>query len=333
MKRKIRTNMTMFDFLKGMGMIMVIIVHSMPDGIQDGSALDNVLDLMRSFLMPMFFIISGFWMKDKEWKSGVLDSKKQLLIPYGYATGAILLVSLVHRGLLGAWQEWLDVFLIPMLLGYSGTRMGALWFMVALYLAWSVFYITSSVKDERIRTGIFVALGILGGAVMPLRVPFQLSQGMIAAFFVYCGYVIKKKKLLTQVLSVPVTLALLAAWGIGNVFCTMDFALYRVEGGFFSVLCSLAGSYLIIYWGVTLNRFENRFMDAIRSIGRYTMQILCVHSVEVAVVPWKVLFPLTGEDTVMRVVVQFVLRGILIFVIIWFLREGPARLRRFGHER
>lgn len=316
MKHTIRVNMTMFDFIKGLGMILVILFHSIPAPYQDGFA----GACAQSVLMPIFFIVSGFWLKDKAPRDGIAEGARYLLIPYGYTVSAILLIGLVHRGLQGAWREWVDVFLLPLLLGHSGmdTRMGALWFIVALYWAWCIFYLSGMIRRQGVRTAVILLIGVLGGILLPLEPPFQIGQGMVAAVFVYFGYLVKRKKLLQTSLPLPLTAVLLAVWLAGVRFGSMDLAFYDVRFGILSVLCSTCGAYLLIRWVLRVNDYENGLLDRIRTVGRYSMHILCIHSLEIAVFPWNAVFRFTGESGPLRIVVQFLLRAAIIAVI-WLM--------------
>lgn len=308
--------MTMFDMLKGLGMILVVVLHTLSWTIEENMFAHYSLNFIRVFLMPMFFMISGFWLKEKAFITGYVDSKKQLLKPYGYAVGVILLISLIHRGLKGAFAEWYQVFLYPFLLGYSGenSRMSALWFFVALYFGWCLFYLTGGIKDEKIRTGVFVLTGTIGGILLPFHLPFQICQGLIASSFVYAGYVVKKKKMLTLVLRWYSIVLMVLMWAAATFLCSMNPAMYDMKAGIFSIAGSIAATFLVLYYGVLLNHFENRLTDLIRMVGRYTNIILCVHSVELAVVPWDVMYGLIGDRPLIRFTVVLILRVIFLVV-------------------
>lgn len=323
MKQKLRIHVTMFDFMKGLGMAAVLVVHSMPWDIEN----NLIGSWLMSFLMPMFFITSGFWMKKKKVKAGLADSVRYLLKPYGYTITAILAVSLLHRGAQGLWEEWVNVFLIPALLVSSGenTRIGAMWFVFALFLAWCAFYIGGMIKKEKLQAAFFVGMGVLGGMLLPMKLPFQIGQGSIAAFYLYCGYQLKKQRLLERKIPVPILLIMFACWVWEIVYGSMDLAFYDVRYGIFSIMGSLAGTFLIIRILLYFNKYDNWFMNMVRSVGRHTMWILCIHSVEAAVIPWKILFRFTGEDTWLRVLAQLILRALLIGVGCLALR----RMQRF----
>lgn len=266
-------------------------------------------------------------MKKKAMKTGIKDSAKYLLKPYLYTMLIILGIGFIHRGISGAWEEWLHTFLFPALSVHSGanTRIGAMWFVFALFLSWCIFYITGYLKNERLRTFIIVVLAVIGGITLPKELPFQISQGFIGTFYLYFGYRIKKKKLFEKKIPFPILIIMLLLWLWAILYGSMDLAFYDVKYGIFSILGCLAGSYLVIRMFLYLNVYENKFMNVIRTIGRHTMWILCIHSVEAAVVPWKVLFRFTGEYTWLRFGAQFILRSFLIILGCMFLKWLQAR--------
>lgn len=319
MKLKIKNTLTMFDFVKGLGMVLVLLTHSIPWDMQR-----NLFGAWcMSFLMPMYFITSGYFMKKKKPAAGFRESVRFLLVPYLITILCIAAVGLLHRALTGQLQEWVPIFVIPSLLVRSGegTRIGAMWFVFALFLSWCLFYLLMEIKNEKLQAAAFVLAGILGGAILPLELPFQIGQALIGTFYVYCGFLMKKKKLFTKQLSLPLLAGMLVIWAVSVLFGSMDLAFYDVKYGFVSILGSLAGSYLVLRCVLYLNDLDVAWMHPFRLIGRYTMWILAVHAFEAAVIPWAVLFRFTGEYTLLRVVAQLLLRSV-------FIAAGCVLIRR-----
>lgn len=284
-KEKRLVSLTMFDMLKGLLMLGVIALHTAP-----GDAADNVFwNILYSAAMPVFFITSGYWLKKKNWKAGIKEGAKYLLKPYFYAVFLIILVGGVHRFLIHEMEEWRSVFLLPsvLMLSGDGSRLGPLWFLPALFLAWSLYYVVMGLENERLRLFLALLSGIVGGYLSNLRLPFQLAQGLVGFFYVYCGFLIKKKKLWEKKMAWYQGALLLAIWLAAVLWGKLDLGSYRVERVLLSEAGSLAGSVLLIYMFLRLNRFENLFTAGLQTVGRYTMWILCVHGVEGALVPWN----------------------------------------------
>lgn len=161
---------------------------------------------------------------------------------------------------------------------------------------------------------------------MPLELPFQIGQGLSCYFLVYSGYIIKKKKLLEKTISPGVFVLLSSSWVISILYGSMDFGTYNMKYGFLSLVGSLCGSFLVIKLFLLLNSIENVLFDAIKWIGRHSMWILCIHSVEAAVVPWKILFSYISQESLAGMVLQFVLRCILIGCIFFCITIVQKRI-------
>lgn len=322
MERKNVINLTMFDLLKGVLMILVVLRHSMTGSVED-SIFWRVL---YSVMMPVFFITSGYWMKKRKWRAGLESGVKGLLKSFAVVMVTVNGIGFIHRLLSGNLRDWVSVFLIPTLLVKSGedSRIGTMWFVFALFLSWCLFYGAVNLLKERGQMMFACVCGIAAGILMPRHLPFQISQGLAGFFFVYGGYQMKKKKLLEKELSFGVCILTAVLWILSIVYGSMDLAVYRMEHGLLSLIGSLGGAFLTIRLFLYLNCFENRILDRVRWIGRYSMWILCIHSVEGTVIPWKVLFVLVPQDSWAGVCAQFVLR--------WLLIGGVCRLLILGQK-
>ena len=133
MERKTNVNMVMFDFAKGLAMLAVVFVHSGAAATYD----TYPIVLMRSVVVAMFFMASGFWLRKKKLKTGIRLAAQQLLTPYAITLAIILAVGFVHRLLTHDLQDFWNVFLLPVLKRGAGPRTGALWFLVATFQTWS----------------------------------------------------------------------------------------------------------------------------------------------------------------------------------------------------
>ncbi|MBQ9768204.1 MAG: acyltransferase [Lachnospiraceae bacterium] len=315
-------NLTMFDLLKGVAMLCVLFGHSVV--YENGSLGDFWYGkVLHSLLMPAFFMVSGYWLKKKPIKTGIKNSFDYLIKPYLLVIAIIIFIGFVHRALLGNIQEWVDVFLIPSVLvsTKSGSRLGPLWFVVALFWAWCLFYLVVRIKEEKWQMAVAVLSAALGGILMPLQLPFQIAQGLVAFFFVYCGYLLKKKKWLEAKLHPLWCVPMLLVWGATVWFGSMDLYSYDVKYGIVSVVGSLFGAFWLIKLFLYVNLLEWRVLDGIRWIGRYSMWFLCIHAVENAVVPWKILFRFVTPGSAAGVLLLMCLRLLFIVVVCIVLRK------------
>lgn len=322
-------NLTMFDLFKGVAMLFVLFGHSV---VYSSGSLSDFWwgKILLSLLMPAFFLVSGYWLKKKKISVGIKSSFDYLCKPFIIFVVILLGVSFLHRMLSGNINEWVQVFLIPTLLvsTKSGSRIGPMWFVFALFLAWSLFYLIINIKNEKIHTPLAILLGILGGALMPLKLPYQIAQGLVAFFFVYCGYLVKKKKLLEKKLHPVFYVLMVIVWGVTVVFGSMDLHDYSVRYGMFSMLGSLCGAFLLIKLFLYLNLLEWNVLDGIRWIGRYSMWVVVIHAIENAVFPWKILLKFVEPCSVLGIGAHFILRLIGIIIACFILQKVQMFLVR-----
>lgn len=329
LKLKQKMGLNMFDLLKGFIIILVVVRHSIGDlGFPDTLA----GKIIFSVLMPSLFLVSGYWLNKRDMKTGLSSSVRSLLIPCLIVIAIIVGVGAVHRAFTHNMQNWVDLYLVPSLLIIStGGKITPLWFMFALFIAWCLYYAAVNTLSEKAQMAAACCSAVIGGLTMPLMLPFQISQGLIAFFYVYAGYQMKKRKLLQKPLPALVVLALLAVWTAGFLFGSMELSDYRVHNFLLSVPGGLCGAYLLVRLFLCLNALQWKILDPIRWVGRYSMWILCIHAVEAAIFPWKILFPSIASGSPFGMMLRFVLRWILIVAVcqgmMWWKTRALTRSR------
>lgn len=313
-KKKKWINLSMFDFLRGTAIALVLVKHSIHTDVE--SLIFWRLTYM--VLMPVFFMISGYWLKEKSIRAGIQSSLQSFLKPYVISMLIINVIGFAHRFLEHNLREWFSLFLIPSVLVYSGenSRIGAMWFMIALMEAWIVFYLIIQLKDKQIQYIVCLCIGIAGYFLLDLHLPFQIAQAMIAQVFVYAGYFLKKQKLLERSLKIWQLFLQGAVWlVIGLAFCRnsiCDLATYHFGDNPLVIFGCICGCCLLIYIGIRINSIENPVLDKMSQTGRYTMWILCIHSIEAAVFPWKYLFKIVPEESPIGMMLQLLCRILMI---------------------
>ncbi len=305
-------NLTMFDLLKGVAMLLVMFGHSF--GGENAELSKWFSKVLYSVLMPSFFVVSGYWLKKKNIKTGVKASVEYLLLPFCLVMILIDVVLLAYRLIQGEFQDWVTNVFIPSIcvMTYRANRVGPMWFVFALFLAWCLFYIVIHIKNEKMQYGLVLFSAILGGALLPLKLPFQIAQGMVAFFYVYCGYLMKKKKLLDKRLHPIVYIILALVWLATIIYGSMNLYEHDVKYGIVSALGSLCGAYIIIKLFLYINLLEWCVLDGIRWVGRYSMWFLCLHTMEHGAFPWSILFKFVEQGTLHASLLFFLFRLVLV---------------------
>lgn len=286
-EKKTNVNMVMFDFAKGLAMLAVVFIHSGAVAEQD----TYPVVLIRSVVVAVFFMASGFWLRKKKPKTAIRQAAQQLLTPYAVTLAVILAVGFVHRFLTGEMQEYWELFLLPVLKRGAGPRTGALWFLVATFQTWSMYYLLMRLKDPRLHLALVVLGAVIGMGLLPLHdYTYLLPQSLLMLPYIYGGFWIREKGLfdkevpawLLVVMSVPALV--LAAFGKIDVI--MDVA----DLGILNIAAQLLFGYALIYVTLLINAKEWKWTEWIMEIGRHSLWVLCIHSIEMSVFPWGVLW-------------------------------------------
>lgn len=122
------------DLLKSVGLLLMVCGHY--------SLMDSVTTtVIYSFHMPLFFIISGFVSKDRDFKETLVKSIRAILIPYFVFNAILLLFTILleyrsdHLTLKTLWSH---ISAILMGLGYKTEKYNpvctTMWFFYVLFL-------------------------------------------------------------------------------------------------------------------------------------------------------------------------------------------------------
>lgn len=181
---------TSMDIVKGLTMFLVILGHM-------------GFSWVATFHMALFFVISGYFLSEKQdINPFILKKARQLLIPYLAGCLLTIIGSVFINVLLGQYSEIvpdIKMWFIASLYGKGSKRdflipgihkIGALWFILAVFYASVIARYFLSSKYAFIITAIIAYIGLSTRNVLFL--PFSLQNGMVASFFSGIGIYHKK---------------------------------------------------------------------------------------------------------------------------------------------
>lgn len=305
----------MFDMLKGVIMLLILLFHtyglfdtateyaSIPELIRGLGVplilLRLVMATIGAALIPTLFIISGYGFRKTSFKKCVSKQFWVLIMPF-VITAIIttffytILVYLTHLG----WLRFTAIESLKRVLGfalglsketvYFGIDLntcGPIWFLIGLFIGNVVFNLLANRFEEKkllIASAVTAFIGWLSGIWITL--PWSISQGLVAVLFICIGYLAKKNKcfmspigtkkvaLMVIVLIVAFMMISLGDFNMAEGDYTCG-ALSIIEFGILGILIT----HLFLY----LNRFNGVFSNALRKIGRVSLYVMCVHTVEV----------------------------------------------------
>lgn len=102
--------------------------------------------------------------------------------------------------------------------------------------------------------------------------PFSVQSGMMATFFIWIGYEIKKKKIISQLKWYHYIIAqLILLLGINTGYCNIGFVVAYINDWIISTLVGISGCILIYLISI---KYKGKILEY---VGRKSLLVLCVH--------------------------------------------------------
>lgn len=341
-----------FDFNRGILMLLVIIGHSVNMFYKYWEAESVALWLVPFFVVgkalyygtvPMFFIMSGFGFRAQKMKKCIKGRVRHLIKPYLGVMIVVTLLAVLKRLLQGASViEALKYQAFPFLialcpgetgvLGWYTASIGPIWFLVVLGLSWIGLNLIFKLKSEAMR-----AVCILTIAAFCTRLPYQafipfcIVQSLCCMAYLYIGYCLKKENVFMQQIPKSTMLVL----GI-ILLCIVPFGNIEVSQnvwqlGFLDFIASCVAGFLLLSLLMPCNNFKGKFISLVRKIGKNSLYVLCIHTIEYLVFPWDALAEKIGSHVHMLVgiIAIFIMRVIIIGAGC-FLIDRIVKVKRSG---
>lgn len=311
-KRRAANSLGMFDLLKGVGMLTIVFAHTgelYPMG--DASHINPLTFCMfayRESLMAAFYIASGYGFRKRSIHKCIHQQLKSLLKPFCYtAVFTTVLHFIIHyktfHYLPGSLTESIKVaggFLLglPHTATYFGQEFfscGPMWYLLALLVGWILLDVILNIFPERYVSWAVGGAALLGwGTSLAWELPFCLIQGAVITPYLYIGYLAKRQHWLDQPLSrrmscilwAAVLLIPVAAFATGSTDCV---SMAEWTLGPISILLDGLAGLLFVRLFLRLNRHRNALVSFFEAVGRRSLYIFCIHTVELTAIPWYLL--------------------------------------------
>ena len=297
-----------------------------------GRVLFSIFIMFPISMMPALLIVAGYGFRKRSISKAFKLNAKELLKPYLITAIVTTLINIVmhyafFRYLPGALKESGFVF-GGLILGLSQTTEigsitlyanGPLWFILAMFWALTFFnIIINKVSEKRIPYFVF-GLSVVGWLLSYIKgVPFCLSQGLVGTINVYIGYYLKKSKFflrkhsikekITIFVAVVIPNFLLAMFGFVTEMADNIYSLgpiNYIENGLFGVL--------LLYAFLHLNYLRGKISGVLRKIGRYSLYVMSIHTVEMIAVPWYVLAGHFQDQQLLGLIIIYIIKLLIIF--------------------
>ena len=377
-RKKIENTIGMFDLLKGVIMLIVVLTHNasaFPDSIMGKTVAESTYRsikymsyvyelsffprILYSFIvlffismMPALLIVSGYGFRKRPITKSFKANFNELIKPYIYTIIAVVICNTcIHyaffRYLPGALKESLKIF-VSLALGVSQTitigeytiyANGPVWYILAMFWSLIIFNVIMNYAKEKFIPYIVFAISIVGWLLSYLNfTPWCLSQGMVAVLYVYMGYRLKKDKFFSREFSVKDKILIITLVFIPNLICTAFGLITEMADNIYSLgpisyIENGLLSILILYLFLKINWLRGPVSDSLRKIGRYSLYFLCVHSVELIVIPWYKITEIFGDRQILGFFIILVIRITLILFIIYLITKVNDFIRKLKENR
>lgn len=257
-------------------------------------------NFIYSFHMPLFFIISGYFFKQRDNKTCIKNILKKLIVPY-VITCITIIVYKVFRLLIDEnfveISNTIKVWGLASLYG-SGSRecfgirfIGAIWFLLALGIA---TYIMNLIYNQKYRYIWVLLIAYVGYKTSNyIWLPFSIQAGMVALLYLYIGVIVKEKDILNIKFSIIVYIFLVFI----IIFCTIYCGkLYMVsnyyENGIMDVIGGISGTIICIKISILIDKYLKVTKKILIYIGKNSLLCMCIHLFSLDCLNWTTLHKL-----------------------------------------
>lgn len=267
------------DWAKVIGIYFVVLGHT-----QFNASNMMYKDLIYSFHMPLFFILSGYLFNiGSDFSNFVKKNVISLIIPYILLNLIVFAIFYLSRYYLNELSfSQLKTPIYSFLIGHGHAPAGPTWFLICLFFVRIYSFFILKLKTVY-QTVILFASPIIAYIIayqLKIDIYFAIDSSLVALPFFMIGYYLKKyntldcvnssyKQLVFVIISFIVLLFLCSIQGRVDI--------HACNFGNYPILYypqTLIGSFMIIMFSMLFNKIENKF---IKNISSGTLIILAFH--------------------------------------------------------
>ena len=328
------------DNAKGLAILLVIVGHV------GGNLRGFSFNFVYGFHLVVFFVISGYTMKEKPLRIEYVNQKfSRLMMPYFYTCFAILVMDcfnswhLLHdtsiASITGIISRDLtrSFFASGVITTFGtvelGTRIGAIWLLPALFFAVCIFQLLLHIiKKDWVLGAVTGAIALLSSiSARFIWLPFSIQSGLFALFYLWIGYEIKKYAILSKVKWYHYLAALfIFLLGVNRGVANVGFAMAQSADVVLSTVVGLAGA-LLVY----LVSIADKKGKILEQIGKNSLYVLCAHlfaleTMEHYFVRMTEVLGLTGNYRELFFIFEEIIFAVCAPILLKVLLQGLRRL-------
>lgn len=282
-----------FDMMKGIGIILVIIGHL-------AHGFGWLVPAIYTFHMPLFFILSGYFYKEKKITELLHRDFRSLLVPYLLVTAT----TIIYGILVGAWQHapektwyWINSFLYA---GINNSGIGPLWFLLAMF--WCRLLYNLLYKIVKQIPGLTILYMVIISYILFAIISYAHNymqtinaqcfiNGIYAMFYFSLGHLANVLRNKIQILPnyYLLFITIIAAIGIASIIVCMgtsDMSTFRQHIAY-NVLASIATTLLLYTLCNNIKALSGRFLSW---YGRLSLVVFSLNTVMYRILPIDKIF-------------------------------------------
>lgn len=285
-----------FDIVKGIGMVLMVLGHTYgPESL--------LWKIIYPFHMPLFYIISGYFFKEKETFAVIRTSYIRLLKPYLFICIAVTLIRFIQH----FTNSSIHVFDINSILYGIGPG----WFLLSLF--WCRLFFNCIIK---LAPKYYFLISFISSSAVALLYPiesslikflpplFALPQSLSCLIFLAIGYYVKQKDLLTILSSHTYRIVFLSVlfWLITCIYGKVEVSNCIYKLWIIDYLGALGGTCICYYIARFINRQSTFLSTLFINISKYSVAILSFHTIDYTIFMWYHLDGLVNKDNLLTII-------------------------------
>ena len=289
------------DIARGIAMIAIVIGHL---GVHD------INRVVFTFHLPIFFIITGYYLKtDESFKAVVKKRFRTLIVPYFLTCAAVIIfaviINILNTILVGDGESIIDVLLLWVYASLYGAGdnylepyfikgIGAIWFLWATF--WGVIFVKLILKAKSPFRSVLVLIVFLVGYFSRLIcwIPLSIQAGCCGTLYIYIGT--KAKDIQSDFertsseIKIGLLIVALAAW-INFIVQFESFWLVHCDigRGPIDIIGSLCACYVLIVLCKAIDKGPQFISKGLALFGKYSLFALVAHDIELNTFPWEII--------------------------------------------
>lgn len=295
------------DIARGIAMIAIVLGHL---------SIFNINRVVFTFHIPIFFVITGYFLKVED-DIGVTLKKRfrTLIVPYYLACVAIIISAGIisclrnctrgdrsdtiavmqqwfYAALYGAGDSYQEPFVIK--------GIGAIWFLWATF--WGIMILGIILKCKpKYRTILVFTVFAIGYFTRSICwFPLSIQAGCCSVLFMYVGYLVRRiqKQYINTDIEIKIFLFMISLVVWFSFICQFQsFWLVHCDigRGPLDVIASLCACYAIIIICSFIEKINGFISNGLAFLGKYSLIMLVAHIIELNTFPWWILMEMISN--------------------------------------